>query len=101
MRRRRRRSLQRLSPTSRLLTVQVPPSNGRHRCRPLCRRWRRPPRRRCGFAQTFAFFGGEGGDVDEPDDIFACVAAFVITAPPYDWPTARTGPGISSSTPAI
>jgi len=24
----------------------------------------------------------------------ALVAAFVITAPPYEWPTARTGPGV-------
>ena len=29
------------------------------------------------------------------------VAAFVITAPPYEWPTANTGPGVCSNTLAV
>jgi hypothetical protein len=36
-----------------------------------------------------------------PTTFFACAAAFEITAPPYERPTATTGPGVCSNTLAI
>ena len=36
----------------------------------------------CDSSQGFAFVRDEGGDVDQPDDVLALVAALVITAPP-------------------
>ena len=45
------------------------------------------------LAQPLALVGGEGGDVDQADDVVGLAAALVITAPPYEWPTASDRAG--------
>jgi len=40
--------------------------------------------------------GAKAATKTRPTTLSASVAAFEITAPPYEWPTVRTGPGICS-----
>jgi hypothetical protein len=45
--------------------------------------------------------GANAATKTRPTTFFACLAAFDITAPPYECPTAMIGPGVCSSTPAM
>jgi hypothetical protein len=47
--------------------------------------------------ELLTLVGGERGDVDEADDVAPRTAALVMIAPPYECPTASTGPGICAS----
>ena len=53
------------------------------------------------LGKGLVFIEDERGDEDESDDVARGYAATVITAPPYEWPTSRTGPSISFTTLAM